>query len=317
MPTAYIRPHLSFNDQVALLKRRKLIITSDSTAVRWLSRIGYQRLKPYWFPFRAISAKTGKLLESFKAGSTLSDAVELYLADKALRLTFLDALERIEVSVRVSISHTLGRRDPFAHRSTAHLDPSRSRQLARNSTQTRHRAWLGRADRSERRSKTDWVQDFVRKYSWPLPIWMAVETWEFGTLSYLYEIAHPSDRKSIASQYGVGDSELFLSWLRCLATVRNTCAHHGRLWNEPLVNQPKLPKRNSIPELSHIVPGSAAHTRVYSAAAIAQFLLKTINPTSQWKHRLDHNLLAFSNVKPISLSQMGFVPGWKMQGLWV
>jgi abortive infection bacteriophage resistance protein len=317
MPMNYSRPHLSFGDQVALLKRRKLIITSDATAVKWLTRIGYQRLKPYWFPFRATSAKTGKFLESFKPGSTLSDAVELYLADKALRLVFLDVLERIEISVRVSISHTLGKRDQFAHRSTALLDPSRSRQTAPNSPQTRHRAWLGQADRSERRSKTDWVQEFVRKYGWPLPIWMAVETWEFGILSRLYELAHPSDRRSIALQYGVHDSELFLSWLRCLATVRNTCAHHGRLWNEPLVNQPKLPKRNSLPDLSHIAQGSSAHTRLYSAAAIAQFLLRTINPTSRWKQRLSQSLATFSNLKPVSLIQMGFSQGWQNEALWL
>jgi len=317
MPTSYSRPHLSFADQVALLKRRKLIITSDPTAIKWLSRIGYQRLKPYWFPFRATSAKTGRLLESFKAGSTLSDAVDLYLADKALRLVFLDVLERIEVSIRVSIAHTLGKRDKLAHRSAAFLDPSRSRQTMPGSTQTRHRTWLGRADRSERRSKTDWVQEFVRKYGWPLPIWMAVETWEFGILSHLYELAHPSDRRSIALQYGVQDSELFLSWLRCLATVRNICAHHGRLWNEPLVNQPKLPKGNSLPDLSHIVQGSAAHTRLYSAAAVAQFLLRTINPTSQWKQRLDQKLTTFSKLKPVSLTQMGFAQGWQNEALWL
>lgn len=316
MTTAYTRSHKSFQDQVALLKRRNLTITDDQKAEKWLRLIGYQRLKPYWFPFRRTSQASGKLLESFRPGAALSDAVDLYIADKNLRLIFMDALERIEVAVRVDISHTLGKRDKFAHRSTAYLDPARSKQLAKNSRQSRHRVWLAHADRAERRSKVDWVQEFVAKYGWPLPIWMAVETWDFGTLSHLFELAYPSDRKSIAAQYGVADPEVFLSWLRCLSTVRNICAHHGRLWNEPLVNQPKLPKRNAIPDLAHIQPGSQAHTRLYAAAAIVQFLLRTITPMSQWRARLDSCLTQLAMVKGISLAQTGFATGWKAEPLW-
>lgn len=317
MVTAYLRPHLTFQRQVALLKRRKLIITDDLKAERWLRLIGYQRLKPYWYPFRTTSARTGKLLESFQPGTTMAQAVDLYIADKNLRLEFMDALERIEVAVRVDLSHTLGKRDPFAHRSATHLDPSRSQQIAQGRKQTRHRVWLQHADRSERRSKVDWISEFVGKYGWPLPVWMAVETWDFGTLSHLYEIAHPSDRKVIAGQYGVSNPEVFLSWLRCLATVRNICAHHGRLWNEPLVNQPKLPKRNAIPDLSHIQPGSQAHTRLYAAAAIIQFLLRTITPTSRWHDRLANCLAQLAQVKGISLNDTGFTAGWKARHLWL
>jgi abortive infection bacteriophage resistance protein len=316
MTTGYSRPHLSFKDQVALLKRRNLTITDDQKAEKWLRVVGYQRLKPYWFPFRRTSRITRKLLETFRLGTSLGDAVDLYIADKTLRLIFMDALERIEVAVRVDISHTLGKRDRFAHRSATFLDPSRSKQVAKNSKQTRHRVWLRHADRAERRSKVDWVQEFVGKYGWPLPIWMAVETWDFGTLSHLFELAHPSDRKSIAVQYGVADPEIFLSWLRCLSTVRNICAHHGRLWNEPLVNQPKLPKRNAIPDLSHIQPGSQAHTRLYAAAAIIQFVLKTITPLSHWHYRLENGLAKLARVKGISLSHTGFMAGWKARHLW-
>lgn len=315
MLNRYSRPHLPFDEQVRLLRRRKLTITDDDKAGRWLRLIGYQRLKPYWFPFRRVS-KSGKRLESFRAGASLRDVVDLYIADKGLRLIFTDALERIEVAIRVDVSHTLGKRDAFAHRSAMYLDPSRSRQVPANSKQTRHRLWLAHADRAERRSRVDWVREFVGKYSWPLPIWMAVETWDFGTLSRLFELAHPSDRKSIASHYGVANPEVFLSWLRCLSTVRNICAHHGRLWNEPLVNQPKLPRRNAIPELAHIQPGSDAHTRLYAAAAITQYLLTTITPTSRWRERLEKGLARVAKVNGVSVAQTGFGSGWTRRSLW-
>lgn len=316
MSKGYSRPHLSFNQQVSLLERRGLQISDHNKANKWLSQIGYQRLKPYWFSLRKISAANGRRLESFESGAKLADVVNLYIADKKLRLTFMDALERIEVSVRVQVSHTLGKRDMAAHRSTKHLDPSRSSKIELNQRQTRHRRWLGGADRSERRSKSDWVKEFIQKYGRPLPIWMAVETWDFGTLSHLYEISHPSDRKKIAAAYGVPNPEVFASWLRCLATVRNVCAHHGRLWNEPLVNQPKLPSASAVPELSHIKASSLPHTRLYAAAAITQYILNHINPTSKWHDRLAASLTDLAKNPRVSLLQMGFDPNWKRRLLW-
>jgi abortive infection bacteriophage resistance protein len=47
--------------------------------------------------------------------------VELYVFDKRLRLLFLDAIERIEVALRVDIALLLGARDPSAHRNLKEL----------------------------------------------------------------------------------------------------------------------------------------------------------------------------------------------------
>jgi hypothetical protein len=46
-------------------------------------------------------------IDEFKEGTRFRDAVNLYVFDKQLRTLALDALERIEVAIRVEISHTL------------------------------------------------------------------------------------------------------------------------------------------------------------------------------------------------------------------
>jgi hypothetical protein len=46
-------------------------------------------------------------IDEFKEGTRFRDAVNLYVFDKQLRTPALDALERIEVAIRVEISHTL------------------------------------------------------------------------------------------------------------------------------------------------------------------------------------------------------------------
>lgn len=317
----YAKPHLSFADQVGLLKQRGLGITNDWQAERHLARIGYYRLKDYWYPFRQTrivilpdGSQVNETLEDFRQGTSFGHAVALYVFDKKLRLLLSDAVERIEVALRVDVAHVIGARDPFAHRDPAFLDPKRS--TAPRGASNRHAHWLQRADEAENRSRADWIGEFKHKYAPPLPIWMAVETWEFGALSHLVEIAHPSDRMQISQKYGIPKPDLLSSWIRTLAYVRNVCAHHARLWNHPLVNQPMLPKPGEVPLVEHLRVYGVTQTRVYAAAAIAQHFLRVINPNSQWKERLKDHWDHFPAVPGLKPAQAGFMPAWQTHLLW-
>lgn len=135
----YTKPHLSFADQLALLMQRGLAVTDAPKAIEHLQRIGYGRLTLYWQPLQQRvpdPTKPHKTLriEQFAVGAEFRHAVELYLFDKQLRLLFLDALERIEVALRVDLAHALGKRNPWAHRDPAHLDAQRANQPMQGST---------------------------------------------------------------------------------------------------------------------------------------------------------------------------------------
>jgi abortive infection bacteriophage resistance protein len=124
----YTKPHLSFADQLALLMQRGLSVTDQAKAVVDLQRISYGRLTPYWQPSQQLvpnsnDASRVVCTEQFWAGAEFRHAVDLYLFDKQLRLLFLDAIERIEVALRVDLAHAMGKRAPCAHRSPAFLDP--------------------------------------------------------------------------------------------------------------------------------------------------------------------------------------------------
>jgi abortive infection bacteriophage resistance protein len=318
----YSKAHLSFADQVSLLKGRGLTITDDWLAERHLARIGYYRLKDYWHPFRQTQRATRpdgsqyvQVLENFRPGTQFVHAVQLYVFDKKLRLLMTDAIERIEVALRVDVAHTLGHRSRLAHREPQHLDPKRA-GAPQGGGLSRHDRWLQKANDAENRSKSEWIKEFNRTYARPLPIVMAVETWEFGMLSHLIEMAHPSDRQAISGRFGLSDSETLASWIRCLAYVRNVCAHHGRLWNHPLVNQPKLPKGNEAPLVAHIANYQKTRTRAYAAAAVAQHFMRIINPNSAWGDRLKQHWAAFPSVPGLSASDAGFMPAWQLDPLW-
>ena len=117
------KPWKSFIDQLALLKQRGLLVNNEPAALDYLERIGYYRLSGYWYSFRKLKITqdkdTGKLSyfrhDEFMDGSHFKDAVHLYVFDKKLRLLALDALERIELAIRVDIAHLLGEQNVYAH----------------------------------------------------------------------------------------------------------------------------------------------------------------------------------------------------------
>lgn len=321
MLAPYTKPHLSFGDQLTLLRERGLDVTDAAKAEHHLQRIGYGRLAPYWEPFQqripnpADATKTIRL-DAFQTGSEFRHAVDLYLFDKRLRLLFLDVIERIEVALRVDLAHALGRRDPWAHRFPVHLDTHRANEvMPTGQPGTRHQSWLTKVDQAATRSREAWVVEFRATYSSPLPIWMAVETWDFGTLSWLLEMAHPQDRAAIARRYAVLPNVL-VSWIRTLALIRNISAHHARLWNAGIVHQPKVPQGPETAAVHHIGGDVARRNRVYGATVIAYYLARRIAPGTSWGSRMKEHWLDFPVMPHANLAQAGFLPGWEREAIW-
>ncbi|PJG44947.1 DNA-binding protein (plasmid) [Sphingobium sp. LB126] len=316
----YTKPHLSFADQLALLVQRGMAVTDPAKATLHLQRIGYGRLTPYWQPFQDSipdpADPAGVILtDQFRPGAEFRHAVDLYLFDKQLRLLFLDAIERIEVALRVELAHALGKRDPWAHRNAAFLDAHRANRAIHGGNTTRHQSWLDKADQSITRSKEPWVAEFFKTYNSPVPIWMAVELWDFGTLSWLLEMAHPNDRAAIAKHYGLLPNTL-VSWIRTLAFVRNICAHHSRLWNAGIINQPLVPKPFEAVRVVHIGSDPERRNRIYGAAVVASYFVARINPGSSWPARMKAHWQAFP-VMPFALPpQGGFLAGWDQEAMW-
>lgn len=74
-----------------------------------------------------------------------------------------------------------------------------------------------------------------------LPVWSAVESWSFGTLSKTIERgANGALTGSVATSLGVAKAG-FAFRVRSLGYLRNRCAHHGRLWNHSVLDAGPTP----------------------------------------------------------------------------
>lgn len=79
------------------------------------------------------------------------------------------------------------------------------------------------------------------------------------------------------------------NWLFVLNATRNTCAHHGRLWNRELGIRPIIPRERKYPQWHR--PVAIPNNRIFAVLTILRHLLGHVAPRSAWPDRL-RDLLA-------------------------
>lgn len=316
----YEKKWLSFYDQLKLLIERGMAVERSSKAIDFLARVGYYRLSGYWHAFKERSGLLVRLenggkpkkikeetivLDVFKGGATFKNAIDLYIFDKKLRLLTMDALERIEISLRVDIAHGLGQKDPFAYLDKDYFHLDFSGKLDKSSGVSNYHNWLSKHAQLISRSKEDFVSHNRSKYGLPLSIWVACEVWDFGTLSRLFSGMKSEEQDLIASKYGVANGRIFASWLHSFNYLRNVCAHHSRLWNRNIVVQPKLPPLSDLPWVSYFENDNHAKARCFLLLCMLECVLKGINPSSSWSTRMVGLLNSFPNLNHLGLNLEG------------
>jgi abortive infection bacteriophage resistance protein len=308
--------------QVELLRGRGMAISDTPKAETCLHRIGYYRLSGYAYPFRQREIRIGTngrelelIHEQFRPHTEFSTIMDLYVFDKKLRLLFLDAIERIEVGLRVEVALILGTYGAYSYRDPATFNSYFSVPDAEGVTP--HTKFIEKLDLAFRRSREEFAEHFRSKYSSDLPIWMSIELWDFGTLSTVLNGMKSVDLDKLSGLYQLPKRRFLPSWVQSINFVRNICAHHGRLWNRPIVQQPSPSKPGELFLLEHLTRDQFAQRRLYAVAAVLQYLLNIVHPGSTWKERLHLHTKTLPDSPHISTRHMGFPLDWEKFPLWV
>ena len=333
MWVVYSKPYLSLSDQVVLLQQRGLVVPDAAQAQRWLYLVGYYRMSGYSYVWRQPGPQPMTRSNDFEPGTTFQQIVDLYEFDRKLKQLILQALERIEIMMRVRVGHTLGRRDTYGHETPQHLDVEFTKPKTTRAGKTipsLHQTWLIDAGKKQARSKEDFVQHYQSRYGGHLPVWVVAELLDFGSLSHLYSGLLLPDRAAIAVELGIintaglGNEAALVNWMRTLNYVRNACAHHSRLWNRNMDERISPKHLRLIPDLAHIAAPAAADrpvspaptSRVYAALAVLIYLVNRSCPDLTWKAALLNLLTVDLPATGRSLLEMGFPPGWTTEPLW-
>lgn len=293
---------MSFAEQVSQLEERGLVGASNFQAE--ISRIGYYRLSAYWHPFRDFDGQEFDNREHFRAGARFDEVLALYQFDTRLRSAVFEAATCLEIAIRVQLGHVMGRRSTFCHLEPEHLDTAAVSRY--------HAPFLSKYYDLQSKSREDFIPHFKNKYLGSLPIWVATEILQFGSLAELFRLAKYEDRQSIAEEFGPLHADEFASWLRSVVHVRNICAHHGRLWNRAIVVSPKIPSSNRFPELAHL---ASSGMTMYRVVAVIATLLQACGLDGDLK-RLKATLRSFPKSPFVSLAMTGIPENWEGLSLW-
>ena len=284
----------TYAEQIALLRSRGMTVEDDASASFYLQHLNYYRLCAYWLPFEADHTT-----HQFQPGTSFAAVVNLYVFDRELRLLILDAIERIEVSVRSQWAYQLAHKHgPHAHQDRAIHDV---------------RYWAELRDQLQgevERSDEVFITHMRNTYQEALPpVWASAEVMSLGLLSRWYSNLQPMPtRRAIADVYDV-DEMVLESWLRHLALIRNTCAHHSRLWNRSFPITPMRPQKRPAALPSEFQTGSR---KLYNTLLILVHFMDIISPGHHWRQRL--KALVTKHNPP--LKAMGFPENWLERSIW-
>lgn len=300
-PMPFTKPAIDIDAQIALLRARGLTIVDENRACHYLRFIGYYRLSGYALVFQVNYNSDGS--HRFHPGANFDDILDLYIFDRKLRLAVVDALERIEVAVRATLSHEMS----ISHGTHWFMDAAYFIPTYDHAVFLDHvKKEIGH-DPSRAHARQVFIQHYYDKYDDPElpPSWMVFEVLSFGSVSQVFKKLKRENLKPVAIAFGL-DGGVLASWLHAISYLRNLVAHHQRLWNRSFTIKP-IPAKRYADDLKD-------PSRFYAQAVIIQALLKIIAPDSQWSQRLSQIIAEHPKVPN---HRMGFPVDWQSREIWL
>ena len=220
----FIKPPTTHNEQIDLLKKRKLIILDDAKANSILKDTNYYRLSGYM-----LSVKKD---DEFFDGTTFEQICDYHNFDKKLRQILFDIIEDIEIAFRSRIAYYIAHKyGPLSYKSSNVF-------LNKNM----HSSFLEEVNRKINSAYKQelFIKHHFLKYNGEIPVWVLVEILSFSSLSKLFSNMKNEDKKEFSKIYYNSKNWYFQSWIHHLVYIRNICAHFSRLYCKFLVIKPKF-----------------------------------------------------------------------------
>lgn len=208
----------TFEEQVALLEERNMLIDDPDAAIAALQNLNYYRFTGYSYLFQKANDK-------YRGNTHFEAILKIMEFDGELRRILMAALEQIELRMRTQIaywfSHNHDRDGGAYYNAELFEDPEYHAQFIENLEQ-----------QIKRNKKQLFVEHHIEEYDGKMPLWCAVEILSFSTLSKLYSNMRKEDKERIAIAQNM-DPDYLANWLHCFSVLRNACAHYARLYYTP------------------------------------------------------------------------------------
>lgn len=273
----------TYDEQVEIIKNKGFIVNDSEKCIKFLQQANFYRLSAYFLPFKK---KDG----TYVSNINFDTIQRIYEFDSKLRSIIFKCIEKIELYIRTQLAYYSG----HVHGSLGYMDPTiynakhndeKFKKLIKNCIDDNKRTLV--------------VRHHKEKYNGEFPIWVMIEFFSMGMLSYFYADLQTGDQKKIAKNTYATSVACLKSWLRCITDLRNRCAHYSRLYAWPFPALPKIPRNIDF----------NANRQLFSQILV----LKLLYPDGKrWKSEVLTELSALIEEYKydISLERIGFPENW-------
>lgn len=291
--TNYNKIPASINEQLEILKSRNMIIDDSNFARKFLAENYFHRFLSYSVPF--FCHVDNGYSKSYRSQTKFSDVVRIYEFDSHLRLLILDAIEKIEISIKTQFIHLSWKYGPHFYLSHKLF---KDHKLLNDS--------IERIEYQMRASNDLLVDEYFSKYDSPSmpPIWVAMDLVSIGQLGkWFINLKRNEDKAEIAQHFQLHYSVL-QAVLDNFTLIRNYSAHHARIWNR------HYNFAECVLEGHNTVIGNALcsdDNRIYGVLIIIVYILGLIDNGPFFLNKLNEIIERYK----IDVTAMGFPNNWR------
>lgn len=225
----FVKDFKTIDEQLALLRSRRLIIPNEEKARLYLLTNNYYNI------VNGYSKYFPRDGESYTAGTTFDEVWHLYIFDKEIKKAFLEAILNAESHLKAVLAYRFAERfrSPYAYLNPQCYDQNKI------SSALRVISTLSQFIKKYSEIKGTSIYHYVHHHH-DVPIWVLVNYMDFGSLRYMLSNVRPDLQNAVAKdmmnfvRLWIPDAQKFppevlLSFMGNINAVRNVCAHNNRL----------------------------------------------------------------------------------------
>ena len=280
-----VKPATTFEEQLAILMGRGLIVENREKALEILSRLNYYSFSGYLHDFKRDGGR-------FIHGLSFDKVWNIYKFDQRFRNILLYIIEAVENNIKTKMAYN------FSHEygPLAYLDASIFK------IESEHEMFCKKLTKSIHNNiKVPFVKHHLNHYDGQFPFWVAVNLFTFGMLYSFFKNMPTKMQRVIAREFNTGPQQL-ISWLENMTYTRNLVAHYMRIYNFMLQKTP-------MKCTNHILLQEPTH-KIFDQVGIMKFL---------YPDKEDWNFYFLSNMSSlileyspyVDLSCIGFPENWE------
>lgn len=252
---------LTYEEQIAKLKEKNLVIENEEYAISMLKKLSYFNLiNGYKKPFKEADGK-------YKAGTRFEDIMSLYKFDDKLRNIFLNNILIVEIHMKSLISYHFC--DEYGACQEEYLSPSNYNPQPQYAEQISE--LVSALDEILKNpDKVRYIKHQQSQHS-NVPLWVLVKALTFGNMSKLFSSQKDSIKSRISREIPVLRENQIESMLDILTRYRNVCAHNERLFD--FKYQRKKVRSTNIHKYYRLAEKDYVPTNLFDIVIFMKYLL--------------------------------------------